>query len=344
MMKKQILLIGLIIILLLSLVGACAKPSPPAAAPVPAPAPAPAPAPPPEVEQFPIKPITFIVCLSPGGVFDVTARFMASVIPEYLDAGMFVVNKTGGGGVVGQVAAAQSNPDGYTITISATSYMGVMPYAVKDLPFSPDDFDALLGVGTQGNGLVVLAESPYETLDDLVQAAKANPGKLTFSTPGAVSQQEMNAEYFNTKAGIKTTHVPYEGGGPAVVAVLGGHVDFGVVGLTPAAPHVKAGALRLLCVFTDARDPLFPETPTAMELGYDVSCPNTLYILAPTGVPEARKQILHDALKKVLESETFLTLTKAVPVDWRYISPEEAKQIIESEGELYKEIIASIER
>ena len=215
---------------------------------------------------------------------------------------------------------------------------------MKDLPYSPDELDVLMTIMQIRNGIVVLGDSPYQTLDDLIEAAKAEPGKLTYSSPGGASVQSFLSTMLNKAAGIQTTHVPFDGGGPAVAAVLGGHVDYGVIGLPPATSQLASGSLRLLTIFSDNREPSLPDVPTAQEAGYDVSVPHSEYVVVPAGIPEARKQVLIDAFVKVAQSEVFLKLANKLKLEVQYVPAEETMQAISRSDKIFADIIAAQEK
>lgn len=295
-------------------------------------------------KEFPTKPIEMIVSWAPGGSTDMTQRLVASLIPEYLGTSMLIVNRPGGASIPGTVSIAQAKPDGYTIGALWYAAFCLFPHVKVDLPYSPDDFDILFGFIPQRNGIGVRSDSPYKTLDDLVKIAKEKPGKLTYSSPGAASWANMIGEHFNKVAGTQTIHVPSKGGRPAAVAALGGHVDYVVGQPAEFATELESGDMQLLCIFEDERISPFPDTPTAKELGYDIAHPNMMVIVVPAGVPEARKQVIIDAYKKVIDSETFLNLATKLKLEIVYRPGEDVKAETDRLYKLYKELAPAVMR
>ncbi|MBC7292741.1 MAG: tripartite tricarboxylate transporter substrate binding protein, partial [Thermoleophilia bacterium] len=194
--------------------------------------------------DWPTKPIQCIVPWAAGGSSDMSQRMVASLIQPHLGTSMVVVNKPGGGSIPGTAEIAKAPADGYTIGQVWYATFALRPYVV-DVPYKTEDYEFILGMVRQRNVIAVRADSPYKTLDDLIKAAKANPGKLTYGSPGAASWQHMAGVHFCKVAGIQCTHVPYDGGRPATVALMGGHIDF-LVGQPPEfVSEYKAGQIRV---------------------------------------------------------------------------------------------------
>jgi tripartite-type tricarboxylate transporter receptor subunit TctC len=248
------------------------------------------------------KPIQLVVPYAPGGTADALSRMIAEQLGPKLGTTVIVVNRAGASGVIGQTSVAQAPGDGYTLLYDATPF-SINPHLQK-LPYDPQkDLQPVMLVGLTPMLLAVPKNSPFKTVQDLVKAAKAAPGKYTFSSGGQGTVQYMGAELFLQGAGLKGLHVPYKSGGPALQAVMAGEVDFGFGNLPALSPHMKSGMLRPLAITAIARDSNYPEVPTLHETavkGYEVYEWNG--ILAPATTPPEIVKRLNTALREVLDN------------------------------------------
>src|SRR5678816_46975 len=223
-------------------------------------------------DSYPSKPITMVNPFPPGGVADVVGRPLAALMEKNLKQPVIMINRTGAGGAVGMGVVAKSPGDGYTILMGLSS-ISIFPVAdrVNGKPpaFELSDFAPIALVTADPTVLVVRTDGPYKTLKDLVEAAKANPGKINYSSSGVYGTLHVAMEIFASSAGIKLFHVPYQGGGPAVTALLGGQVEALASGPAAAIGQIKGGKMRALAAWSDKRLALMPEVPTFKELGYD---------------------------------------------------------------------------
>src|SRR3982750_2678001 len=222
-------------------------------------------------DAFPSKPITMIVPFPPGGVADIVGRPLASVMQKSLKQPVVVVNRTGAGGAVGMAAVAKSAPDGYTILMGLSS-ISIFPVSDringKPPSYELKDFAPIALVTADPTVLVVRADSRYHTVKDFVDAAKAQPGKINYSSSGVYGTLHVAMEIFANAAGIKLFHVPYGGGGPAITALLGGQVEASAQGPAAAIGQIKGGKMRALAGWGTERLKLLPDLPTFKELGY----------------------------------------------------------------------------
>ena len=236
-------------------------------------------------QQYPAKPVRIIVPFAPGGGSDFIARFMAQRLTETLGSQVIVENKPGAGGVLGIELGVKAPPDGYTLTLIASSYT-VNPSVYK-LNFDPvSDITPIIQL-SQGPLLVVVNPSlPVKTVKELVALAKSKPGEVTFASSGQGSVIHLATELFNSMAGTKMNHIPYKGTGPALTDTLAGQTNVFFSSTANAMPHVKAGKLRAVAVTTAKRIPALPEVPTIAEsgvAGYDVVLWHGL--IGPKGLP-----------------------------------------------------------
>src|SRR5712691_368865 len=236
-------------------------------------------------QQYPTKPVRIIVPFAPGGGSDFIARFMAQRLTDALGRQMIVENKPGAGGVLGIEAGIKSPPDGYTLTLIASSYT-VNP-AIYKLNFDPlNDITPIIQM-SQGPLLVVVRPSlPVKTVKELIALAKSKPGQINFASSGQGSVIHLATELFDSMAGIKMNHIPYKGTGPALTDTLGGQTDIFFSSTATAMPHVQAGKLRAIAVTTAKRIAALPNVPTVSESGvkgYDVVLWHGL--IGPKGLP-----------------------------------------------------------
>lgn len=252
------------------------------------------------------RPIKIVVPFSPGGGTDTIARTLSAGMSKELGQTVIVENKPGAGTIIGTDAVAKSAPDGTTILI-ATFAHAVNPSLRSKLPFDTDKaFDPVVLIGRSPNILVVPANSPYKNIKELVAAAKANPGKLTFASQGVGTSAHLAGELFNNLAGVNLTHVPYKGAGPALNDLLGGQVNMMFATATAAAPLIEGGKVRALGVTTPERSPVRPDVPSIAEAGVPGYAAESWYgFFVPAGTPADVVAKLNAATAKAAKSDAF---------------------------------------
>ena len=237
-------------------------------------------------QSWPARPVRFIVPFPPGGSTDVAARTLAEKLTRALGQQVVVDNRSGGGGAIGTVEAARAAPDGYTLLFVADPVI-TLHLVVRNVQFDMQrDFAAVTQVTTQPIAVAVHASLPVQNVKQLIEYAKANPGKLSFAHSCTGSGQHMSGELLKKMAGIDMVHVPYKGGGPAVQDLVAGQVPVGVLGSTPLIPHHRSGRIRIIAFTSKERFAPMPEIPTLHEAGlagFDTT--QWLGILAPKGTP-----------------------------------------------------------
>lgn len=246
------------------------------------------------------RPISLVVPYAPGGTADALARLIAQHLGPKLNTTVIVLNKAGASGVIGQSAVAQSAPDGFTVLYDATP-LSINPHLQK-LPYDPDtDLQPVTLVAVTPMLLAVGKNSPYNTLQDLIKAAKQSPGKISFGSGGQGTVQYMGAELFAQGAGIKLLHVPYKSGGPALQAIMAGEVDMGFGNLPALTGHVKGGLVRPLAITSGSRNPGFADVPAIGEgvvKGYEVYEWNGMFV--PGGTSSEIVVKLQAAVREVM--------------------------------------------
>lgn len=244
------------------------------------------------------QPVTLLVPFPPGGSTDMIARTVGSKVQEKLGGSFIVDNRAGAGGTVGAAAAARSAPDGHTIFVSSLGPFVIGPHLLKSVAYDPlKDFDYITVAVQAPNVLTVPAASPYKSFKELLDAMKANPGKVSFASAGNGTSDHLTAELLWQETSTKATHVPYKGGAPAMSDLIGGQVDASFMNINTGLPNMKAGKLRPLAITSNQRSPLLPDVPTMAELGLKgVTVYSWQAFAAPRGLPADIKAKLHDAI------------------------------------------------
>jgi len=224
-------------------------------------------------QEYPARAITMVVPFPPGGVADIVGRPLAAMMEKSLKHPVVIVNRTGAGGALGMREVAKAAPDGYTILMGLSS-ISIFPVSErvngKQPSYELKDFAPIALVTADPTVLVVRADSPYKTVKDFVEAAKAKPGKINYSSSGVYGTLHVAMEMFANAAGVQLFHVPYGGGGPAITALLGGQVEASAQGPAAAIGQIRGGKMRALAGWGTERLKLLPDLPTFKELGYDV--------------------------------------------------------------------------
>jgi tripartite-type tricarboxylate transporter receptor subunit TctC len=253
-------------------------------------------------DAYPSKPIRLVVPFPPAGGTDVLSRAVAQSISNNTKWLIVIDNKPGAGGNIGLETAAKSPPDGYTIAMGQTANLAVNPALYSSMPFDPlKDFAPIAMISSQPLILVVDSKSPYKTLTDLVDAAKANPGKINMASSSNGTIGHIGGEIFQRRAGIKMTHVPYKGAGPVVTDLMGGSVDCFFGNTQAVGGLVTAGRLRALAVTSPKRLANFPNVPTVAESGYPgFEAATWSGLVAPAGTPQAVVDRINKEANKAL--------------------------------------------
>jgi tripartite-type tricarboxylate transporter receptor subunit TctC len=242
-----------------------------------------------EQGAFPSKPIRIVVPIAPGGSTDTIARLLATKLGERIPQPVVIDNRPGAGGNIGTDLVVKSPPDGYTVVAANVSSVAINQSLYKKMPYDPiKDLAPITLLAVFPNVIVVHPSFPAKNLKDLIALAKSKPGGLTFASAGNGSSTHLSPELLNTMAGLKMTHVPYKGGGPALVAVLSGEVSMYFSSVVAAAPQVKSGKLVPIAVTSSKRWPLLPYVPTVAESGLPkYEALNWIGLLAPARTPPA---------------------------------------------------------
>ena len=293
----------------------------------------------PAAAEYPERALTIIVAYPAGGMVDIVARPIAESMKKKFPRGVAVLNRPGGGGSVGMAEAAQAKPDGYTVILAPVSTLVIHPQ-INDLPYkTPDDYEPIMNTISFHALLVVREDAPWKNAQEFISAAKAGPGKLRVASPGEGTSSHLNLEQLMVRANVKMTHVPFSGWGETSPALLGGHVDAVVAQPGEVRPLVEAKKLRVLMVFQDKRHAVYPDAPTARELGWDTTLGTWFVLTAPKGTPPAVIRYIHDAAKTALEEPAFVNLMKSRGVDIEYKTGDKSRQDLWKEYREYTEVL-----
>ena len=254
-------------------------------------------------QDYPTKPVRLIIPFPPGGSNDVVGRVFATHLSEKLGKQVIVDNRgAGAGGIVGTEVAHNSPPDGYTILIISLAH-AVNPWLYK-LPYDPiKGFTPIAMLGSGPNVLVVHPDVPVKSVKELIDLAKQKPGQLQYASAGVGSFQHLGGELFKLMAGVNILHVPFKGGGPAMIDIVGGHTQVMFSSLVQTTPHIKSGKLRALGVGGLTRNPVLPDIPTIAEAGVPTyESVNWWGLVAPAGTPPAIVEKLHREIAAVQDN------------------------------------------
>ena len=277
-------------------------------------------------QDYPSKPITMVLPFPPGGVAEIVGRPLASLMEKTLKQPVILINRPGAGGAVGMASVARGPADGYTILMGLSS-ISIFPVSDringKEPPYELKDFAPIALVTADPTVLVVRADGPYKTVKDFVEAAKAQPGKINYSSSGVYGTLHVAMEMFANAAGIKLFHIPYQGGGPAVTALLAGQVEASPQGPAAAIGHIRAGKMRALATWGTERLKLLPEIPTFKELGYDAEFYIWSGLFAPAATPAPIVTKLRRAVREAATSPEFAAAMEKVSTPVSYLDAPE---------------------
>jgi tripartite-type tricarboxylate transporter receptor subunit TctC len=285
---------------------------------------------------YPTRPIRFVIAQTPGSSIDAMGRVIATKMSELLGQQLVVDNRTGAGGTIGAGIVAHSEPDGYTLFAAATASQVIGPQLYKKhVTYDPfKDFAPISMFAITQNILVVNPKTPFKSVKDLIAYAKANPGKLNYSSAGVGASSHLSGALFGQMAGIDIVHVPYRGSGPALQDLLAGNIQMAIDTVAVLLPHIQSGKLRGLGVATPVRNPSLPELPPIAEMlpGFDGSSIN--YVSGPAGLPQSIVEKLNREINAVLsdpdtrkrmEIAGFTPIIESQPALVKRIAEEQAK-------------------
>lgn len=275
------------------------------------------------IEDYPDGAITMIVNYSAGGGTDLAARALADAATKELDGAITISNLTGGSGTVGVTELANAKADGYTIGVATLSPLALVPWQLE-VTYTPDSFKYICAFGQYGYGIVVAKDSPYETLDDLIAAAKEAP--INYGATGY--PQPFTMDDLASMTGAQFNFVSYSSTTDLITDVLGGFVPFAMCDMASFASYVKSGDMRLLASATDKHWDVAPDVQTLQEMGYDTVCNSFMGLCAPADTPDEIVEKLRDAFATASEDETYKEILVNCNLTWAYMSGEEYEELV----------------
>ena len=292
-------------------------------------------------QDYPLRPVRLVVPFGPGGTTDILGRLLGKGMSDQWGQQVVIDNRPGAGGNIAAELVARSAPDGYTIFLGSMGTQSMNVSLYPKLAFDPvKDFAPVSLVANSANLLLVHPSIPVSSVRQLIQLAKAQPGRLNYSSSGSGSFNHISAELFKMMAGVEMTHIPYKSGGQALTAVLSGEADLLFQTMAPAIPYVKSKTLKALAVCASARHPLFPELPTASESGLPKFEISTWYgILAPAGTPAAVVTRLNDVLVSLLKAPATSKRFADLGADPAWNTPEQFAALIQADMHKWGKVI-----
>jgi tripartite-type tricarboxylate transporter receptor subunit TctC len=288
-----------------------------------------------------------IVPFPPGGVADLTGRPTALTMEKYLKQRIVIENKAGAGGAVGMAAVAKAKPDGYTIMMALSS-ISIIPPAERlfdrEPPYEMKQLIPIALISADPTVLVVRSDSPWKSVKDFVEDANKRPGKINYSSSGIYGTLHMAMEIFANSAGIKLFHIPYQGGGPAVTALLGGQVEALASGPSAVIGQIKGGKLRALASWGDKRLASLPEAPTFKELGYNAEFYIWSGLFAPAGTPATIVQTLRSAARQAVEDPDFKTAMAKIETPVYYLDAPDFQKFWDKDATILAEAVKRVGR
>jgi tripartite-type tricarboxylate transporter receptor subunit TctC len=291
--------------------------------------------------EYPARPIRMVVPYAPGGASDFFARIMAERFTAAWGQQVIVDNRAGAGGNIGSDIVAKASPDGYTMLLGTSGSNAVNPSLYTKMPYDAKRDLALIAmVASTANILVVRAQHPAKSVQDIIRMAKTTPGKVTYGSSGVGSVLHLSGELLNTVVGIKMVHVPYKGTGPSMIDLLAGSIDTVFSNLPPAVPFVQEGRMRGLAITTAKRSPVLPNVPTMIEAGvpnYDVA--SWFGVMVPAKTPAAIVEKINREVQRILKTPKTQEQLKSQGADPMFKSAREANAFFHEEIAKWAKVI-----
>lgn len=294
-------------------------------------------------QEFPSKPIELVIPFGPGGSHDLTARALVSVAHQYLGQPLVVVLKPGGGGAIGSQYVIKAKPDGYTLLLGGTGPNTVFAL-VQRAPIGPDQFTSVARINYSPAVLAIRADAPWQSSRELIDYARKNTGKLNFANTGTWGAADFPMRMIAQAAGIDYNNIPYDGGGPALLAVLGGHADATFGFAAQLLPQIGAGKMRALAVTDTKRIRDLPKVPTLREEGVDVAFTMWRSVLAPKGTPQAIVDTLEAAFRQMTQDKSFQALVKQLGDEIHFLGGKEFETAWRQEWEAFARVVAGVKK
>lgn len=289
-------------------------------------------------QEYPTKPIEVLVGFAPGGSTDTVIRIVTPAIQKRLGTPVAIVNRAGAGGSVAAVNVSKANPDGYTL-LAVVVHHTLLPAIAEKPAYSIYDFAPIAKLATSPMTIVTNQNSPWKTLNESIEYARKNPGKLKVGVTGIGSSANLICEVIKRKAKVETIHIPFNSESETLTACLGGHVDISGHALGISSPHIKAGKLRALACTSQTRSALIPDVPTLVELGYpEASISIYVGMVAPKGVPKEVMEKISKANEEAMKDKEVIANLNNLGFIPDYLSSHEFQEFLTASFEQFKKI------
>ena len=289
--------------------------------------------------EWPERSIRIVVPFPPGGSTDILGRATAEYLHKALKVPVVVENLPGATGTIGTAAAARATPDGYTLLMGSIGTVVTNHFVYEDLSFGLDSFEPIINIAETPNVVMVRSDLPVNSVSDLIDHMKANPGKLNHGSPGIASSSHVSAEMFKQRADVQAEHVPYKGSSPMLVDLMGGTIDFTVDNISSSLELIKSGKLKAIAVTSSKRSPLLPELPTVIESGMDdyVMAP-WFSVMAPANTPPQIVTKLNGVLNAMLADPSVRKLLQSYGAEPVGGTPEDLKRLMVQEADTIRSL------
>jgi len=294
-----------------------------------------------QAQTYPAKPIHILVPYAPGGISDIASRILGAKLTEAWSQQVLVENRPGGNGFIAMAAAAKAAPDGYTMVMATGGDVAINPAMFKEMPYDVErDLAPIAMVSDAPLVLAAHGGAPYNSVADVIAAAKAQPGRISVATPGNGSINQIVLEWMALNTGARFQHIPYKGGAPAAAALAAGDIPLGILASSSVAPHVKSGRVRVLAVTMGKRSTLNPEWPTLQQEGVkEVDASNWTALFAPKATPQPVIDKLNAEVVKILHMPDVKERFAGGGVDIIPSSAAELDARVKQEAERFRAIV-----
>ncbi len=291
-------------------------------------------------QNYPDKPVRLVVPYAPGGGGGYVAQALSDFLSDKWGQRVYIENKPGAGSALGIDNVAKSKPDGYSFIFMTSDGISVLPAVKASVPYKvPEDFSYVAGIVTYSYSITAFGKLPYKTLPEMIAWAKANPGKVRYGSSGVGSGTHLTGELLARTAGIEMVHVPFNGAGPGVTAIAGGHIDLLISTPSVVVPHIENGTLRSLATTDKERHMNLPDVPTLIEAGLPAFDVVGYYgVLAPAGTPEPMLQKWRDGIKEAEENPKFIERMKQLGFKRAFLPGEGFKTFLVNDLNRWKGI------
>ena len=288
-------------------------------------------------QSYPTRPVEFIIPFAPGGPTDTAIRLIQPVLSANLGQPVVLVNKAGGGGAIGMDGVSKAKPDGYTLAATVRSTLTILPATQPDVPYKVSDFAAIGTYAVDSQVITVKGGAPWKTLEELIDHAKKNPGKLTYGSAGQGTNSFFTMELLKQAYGLDLAHVPFGGSGPVKNAVMGGHVQVGATALSPVLSVIRSGDLHALVTSATRRHPAMANVPTLVDKGQaDLSLSTWAELWAPARTPRPVIDRLVQALDKTMKVPAVVAAIEKAGLQVEYNDPAATLKLVERENEIVR--------